>query len=339
MAKSINNYRGKGVSQTLQEYPFVSVVVTVYNAERTIGKCLESIMKLEYPEDKLEVLVIDDGSTDNSVDMIRKYPVRLLRKRNSGYPSAMNAGIRKSRGNIVVIVDSDIYITREWLVKVLREFDDSKVGIVEGYVATAPTKNFWAKLAGYEVEDRCTRIESKYMDYLSSTCTAYRKEIFDSVGFFDEGLRRNSDEDLSHRAFKYGWKLIFRKDVMCFHDWRSSFGSYFMQQLYQGKYMVKIIRKAPSLLLGKRGQPAHLYVPIVLTFLLFLAPLYFFLNCIWVLTLLLAGLIVYHIPVTIRILNRHRDWAMLLFPIAINVRYVAWLMGFVAGIMTEIIQR
>jgi len=325
--------------QALQEYPFVSVVVTVYNAERTIGKCLESILKLDYPKDKLEVLVIDDGSTDGSVDIIKKYPVKLVRKQNSGYPSAMNTGIRISRGGIIVIVDSDIYISKDWLVKLLREFDDSKVGIVEGYVATAPTRNFWAKLAGYEVEDRCIRIKSKYMDFLSSTCTAYRKEIFESVGFFDERLRRNSDEDLSNRAFKHGWKLVFRKDVICFHEWRSSFGSYFMQQLNQGKYMIKMVRKAPSLLLGKEGQPLHLYIPLVLTFLLFLTPLYFLLNCIWVSPLMLVGLFVYHIPLTIRTFNKRRDWAMLLFPLAINLRYVAWHLGLVAGIFNEIMRR
>lgn len=321
--------------QMLQKFPSVSIVVTVYNAERTINKCLDSIMKLERFNDKLDVVVIDDGSTDNSANLVSKYPVRLIQKKQGGYPSAMNTGIRAAHGEIVVIVDSDIYVARDWLTKILEEFNDPKVGIVSGYVATAPTKKFWAKLAGYELEARYRKLKTKYVDHISSTCTAYRKKLFNDIGFFNELLKRDSDENLAHRAHRKGWKIVFRKDAKCFHTWKGSLKSYFKQQLNDARYAVKIIREAPELLRGKKIQPVSLYVPVVLTFLLFLTPLYFLLSYVWLGPLLFICLVLYHVPSTIRVLHNHRDFVMLLFPLAINVRYIAWILGFAKGVMSE----
>jgi len=318
--------------EQLEFFPFVSVVVTVYNAERTIAQCLESIMKLEYLRDKLEIIVVDDGSTDNSLNIVKEYRIKLIQKNHGGYPSAMNTGIKSAAGGIIVIIDSDIVVSNDWLVKVLEEFSESKVGIVGGYIATAETKSFWSRLAGFELEDRYHKIKSKYVDYVSTTCTAYKKEIFDDVGFFDETLRRDSDEDFTHRVFKAGWKIVLRKDAVCFHEWKGSFRSYFKQQMNEAKYAVTIFRKAPDLLLGKKVHQRSLYIPLIFTFLLFFSPVYFVLDYPWLSFLLLAALVLYHLPSGVRIVRKHRDRSMFLLPIAINVRYVAWLIGLAIGL-------
>ena len=320
--------------------PYVSIVVPVYNSAHTIDRCLSSIMALQYPSEKLEVIVVDDGSSDETMDIVRRHPtVITVQKGHGGYPSAMNAGIKMAQGNIIVIVDSDIYLTKDWLAKVLSEFNDSDVGIVSGFISTASTKSFWARLAGYDVEDRLDKLKTKYVDHIGSTCTAYRKELFKSVGFFDEKLKRNSDEDLAHSAFKDGWKLVLRKDAVCFHEWRASLRSYFKQQLGQGKYAVNIIRKAPELLFGKKVQSPSLYIPVIFTFLLLLTPVYFLVNYVWVSFFFSAILVIYHIPSAVRIITKHQDWTMLLLPIAINVRYVAWLVGLVIGIISQVVHQ
>lgn len=320
---------------SLKQYPLVTVVVTAYNAERTLRKCLGSIMNLEYPRDKLEIIVVDDGSTDNSPNIVKEYPVNYIQKNHGGYPSAMNTGIKNAHGNVNVIIDSDIIVAKDWLIKVLEEFTDSEVGIVGGYIATVKTKSFWSRLAGYELEDRYHKIKSKYVNYLSTTCTAYRKEIFNDVGFFDEKLRRDSDEDFTHRAFKARWKIVLRKDAVCFHEWKSSFWSYFKQQLNEARYALTIFRKSPDLLRGKQVHPPSLYIPLILTFSLFLSPLYFLLNYAWLTLVFLIGLFVFHIPSAIRIIRKQRDWVMVSFPIVINFRYIAWILGLAIGVITE----
>jgi len=323
------------VSRGSQQCPRVSIVVTVYNAERTIKQCLDSVMKLDYPKDRLDVVVIDDGSTDNSADIVKKYPVRLVQKPHGGYPSAMNNGIKVTNGDVIFIIDSDAYVEKDWLEKALKEFSDPKVGIVSGYVASAPTRSFWARVAGYDAEDRFDTLKTKYVNHVSTNCTAYKRELFESIGLFDEKLKRSCDEDFAHRAFKRGWKLVVLRDAKCFHEWRASFGSYFKQQFGEGRYAVAIIRKAPELLLGTKIQSPSLYIPIVFTSLLFLTPLYFLVDLAWVSLVLLAGLFLYHVPPCIRILRKHRDWAMTFFPMAISVRYVAWILGLARGVMEK----
>ncbi|UCE29580.1 MAG: glycosyltransferase, partial [Candidatus Bathyarchaeota archaeon] len=315
-----------------ERVPFVSVVIPVYNGESTIKACLESTLALDYPHEKLEVITVDDGSTDATVSILKTFPVRLVPKNHGGYPSSMNAGIRKSKGNAVLIIDSDTYVEQDYLVKVLKELEDRKAGIVSGYVATRPNAKFWARVIGFESEDRYDQMTSKYVDFITSTCTVYRKAVFDQVGVFNEGLKRGSDEDLAQRASNAGWKIVLRKDAVCYHEWVSSVRRYFKKQMANGIYEINNFLRHPELLKGREQHPPSLYIPMLLTFLVFLTPLWVLLSVSWVALFAFIGLILYHTPQTIRIIRKHNDWSMLLFPVVFNLRYVAWLTGIVIGI-------
>lgn len=322
-----------------EDTSFVSIVVPVYNGESTIKNCLDSIIRLKYHPQKIEVILVDDGSTDRTVDLVKEYPIKLIRKEHGGYPSAMNAGIKVARGEMIVIVDSDIYVSEDWLIKIVDEFRDPNVGIVSGYVATAPTSSFWAKVVGFAAEDCYDTIESKYLDFITSTCTAYRRQLFAEVGLFNEALRRGSDEDLAQRALEAGWKIVLQKDAVCYHEWVPSFRRYFKNQVSNMVYQIKNFLWHPELLRGKEQHPMSLYVPLVLMLLLVLTPLWILVNMVWVSPLSVLGLVLYHIPQAVRIIRKHRDWSMLLFPIVFNVRYVAWIIGIAIGLVREATSR
>jgi len=318
------------------ELPFVSVVVPVYNGESTIKKCLDSIMALDYPLEKLEVITVDDGSTDKTMSILKNYPVKLIPKDHGGYPSTMNAGLRVAIGEIRVIVDADTYVEKDWLKKILEEFKDDKVGIVSGYVATKPDAKFWARIVGFESEDRYDQMKSKYVDFITSTSTAYRKGVFDQVGLFNEVLKRGSDEDLAQRASKAGWKIVLKKEALCYHDWSSSVKKYFRKQMANTIYEINNFLRHPELLRGREQHPPSLYVPMFLVGLILLTPLWFLFNFVLVSLLAFLGLILYHTPQTVRIIRKHKDWTMLLFPIVFNMRYVAWLTGIAIGIIIAV---
>lgn len=314
--------------------PFVSLVIPVYNGEFTISDVLRCILKLNYPKEKLEVIVVDDGSADETARIVKEHPVRLIEKEHSGYPSTMNTGARAAKGEVVVIIDSDIYLEEDWLKTIIEEFTDMKVGIASGYIATKPTADFWARVVGFESEDRYDRMNSKYVDFITSCCTAYRREVFKEVGFFNEALRRGSDEDLAQRALGAGWRIVLQKNAVCYHEWVPSLRKYFKNQVSNMVFQIKNFLWHPELLQGKEQHPRSLYIPLFLAFVLVLTPFWYLLSIIWMSLLALLCLVLYHAPQTVRIIQKHRDWSMLLFPIAFNVRYFAWLIGLAIGLVS-----
>ncbi len=329
----------KGTQVDVEHVPFVSVVVPVYNGESTIKECLESALALDYPREKLEVITVDDGSTDATLSVLKTYAVRLVSKSHGGYPSSMNAGIKESQGDVVLIVDSDTYVEHDYLAKILEEFEDHKAGIVSGYVATKPDAKFWARVIGFESEDRYDQMESKYVDFITSTCTAYRKEVFSQVGLFNEKLKRGSDEDLAQRASKAGWKIVLRKNAVCYHEWVSSVRRYFKKQMANGIYEISNFLRHPELLRGREQHPPSLYIPMLLTGLVLLTPIWALFNVFWVSLSAFAGLVLYHVPQTFRIIRKQRDWSMFFFPVVFNLRYVAWICGIGIGLVREATSR
>ena len=152
------------------------------------------------------------------------------------------------------------------------------------------------------------------------------------VGLFNEEFKRGSDEDLTQRAINQGWKVVFRNDAICYHDWSTSLVTYFKKQAQNMIYEVKSILQHRELLRGKEEHPASLYIPLILMSALLLTPLWVIVNILWISLLSFLGLILYHVPQAIRIIRKHQDLTMFFFPIAINVRYVAWLIGLAIGI-------
>src|SRR5262249_5584233 len=112
------------------EWPRVSVVVCAYNEERTIGECLSSLERCEYPN--LQVVVCDDGSTDGTAAIAESFPFRVLRLSHGGLSRARNAGFRATEGEIVAYLDADAACHPEWLFHVVLSLEDDGVAATGG---------------------------------------------------------------------------------------------------------------------------------------------------------------------------------------------------------------
>jgi len=138
--------------------PSVSILIAAYNEESSIGATIENKLNLDYPEDKLEIIVISDGSTDNTDEIVRQYAdqnVRLLRQEpRAGKTSALNLAINEVRGDIVVFSDANSLYAPQALRRLLSNFADPQVGYVTG-------KMVYANPDGSLVGDGC----SSYMKY------------------------------------------------------------------------------------------------------------------------------------------------------------------------------
>jgi len=190
--------------EILQEFPFVSVTIPAYNEEKSIKTTIESVTNLEYPKDRFEVLVVSDGSTDNTESLVReaiesnkKYNIQLITQKNKGKGAALNKALNKAKGEFFVCLDADSFIDNDALLKMLPYFKDEKVAAVLPSLKVHKPEKLLEKLQWYEYI--INMFYKELMGKLNCVHVApgpfsvYRTSIIKEIGKFDEN---NITEDL-----------------------------------------------------------------------------------------------------------------------------------------------
>jgi glycosyltransferase involved in cell wall biosynthesis len=198
--------------------PLVSVIIPNYNSKKTINQCLASVLSA-LPADK-EVIVVDDVSTDESPEIISKYPVRLFRlEKNSGPAQARDFGVKKSNGSYLVFIDSDVIIQKDTIVELVKVIKDKQAGGVLG-LSTPLSKDlvsfsFVARSLGVSsVSDKKIR----EVDSVGAGLTAYPRKVFEELQGYDEEFRVGEDLEFNIRLKKAGYKQFLVPSATAYHD-------------------------------------------------------------------------------------------------------------------------
>ena len=237
-----------------KNWPAISVVVCSYNGARVIRECLEGLQKLDYPN--YEVIVVDDGSTDDTAEIARQYPFRLIRTENRGLSSARNTGCEAASGEIVAYIDDDAYPDPHWLQYLANTFmttDHVGVGgpnlpppgdgLVADCVAVAPGGPIHVLISDREAE------------HIPGCNMAFRKAALEAVKGFDPKFRVAGDDvDICWRLQEKGWTLGFNAAAVVWHHRRNSIRAYLRQQRGYGKAEALLEQKWPE----KYNVPGHL---------------------------------------------------------------------------------
>ncbi len=209
----------------MKEFPRISIVIPVYNAISTISLCLESIRKLDYPQDKLEVIVVDNGSDDGSDEIAKKFEVLFFydTSMKSSY-QARNTGIVNSSGDLLAFTDSDCIVSSDWLINLIKDWDDKSIGCFAGEILSYEPKTLVEKFSDrWEVLRQNSVLKHPYMPYTTTANSAYRKEVFNRVGLFNPQLLSGGDADLSWRMQKEtDLKIKFIPDAVIYHRHRTN---------------------------------------------------------------------------------------------------------------------
>lgn len=237
-------------AQRLHPLPQVSVVVCVYNGRRTIRQCLDSLLRLNYPN--YEIVVVDDGSTDGTSEILEEFShrpkVRIIRTENRGLSRARNTGMEAARGEIVAYIDSDAYADPEWLSYLARDFQRSDFaaiggpnipprgdGLVSDCVASAPGGPVHVLLSDTEAE------------HIPGCNMAFRRDRLAEIGGFDAQFRVAGDDvDVCWRIHKRGWRIGFSPSAVVWHHYRSDIRSYWRQQKGYGRAETLLEQKWPE---------------------------------------------------------------------------------------------
>ena len=226
--------------------PFVSIIMPVYNARRTIFDALSRLFDQDYPADRYEVIVVDDGSTDGSDELIRKFPVRFFRRNHKGASAARNEGLRQAAGEIVILLDSDCTVGRNWIrlhVDAQAAFEGQ--GCIGGSFDFPPKGTRFIELCEYyscwyEQHPQCPpRMD---YEYLPSTNFSFPRSFAESIGGFAEDLQTGEDVDFCQRLTHEGKKIIFQPHIAMYHIGRETLRDYLKHHYRWGKHAPTVRR-------------------------------------------------------------------------------------------------
>ncbi|MCS3904327.1 glycosyltransferase involved in cell wall biosynthesis [Methylohalomonas lacus] len=192
--------------------PLVSIVVPVLNEERYLRNCLQSLYNLDYPSQSLEIIVVDNGSCDNSMNIAKEYPVKIFEKPGVKVGAVRNYGASKAKGVIIVFLDSDCVVEPHWLSEGINKMELKQKATIGGQclIRENPSwiEKYWVLNSSREI------IHEKN---LLGSCIFIRREVLNNIGQFDESLNSGEDNELSERLRKEGYSVEIDPSLSVVH--------------------------------------------------------------------------------------------------------------------------
>lgn len=184
--------------------PFVSVIIPAFNTADTIERCVAAALDQDWPDDRLEVIVVDNGSRDDTAARAQRLGARVISEPVRGRSRARNLGARESRGSILAFTDADCEVPREWVGELTRTLSKPWIGAAQARVRkhgqAPPGRDF---------------VQAHYFNPFLDTCAMVTtRRAFDAARGFDEELRRAVDMDFSFRLLECGFAFVWLPDVV-----------------------------------------------------------------------------------------------------------------------------
>ena len=249
--------------------PRVSIVIPCRNEEAYIGRCLDSIVRADYPADRIEILIVDGCSDDRTREIVADYAtryrgIRLLDNPDRIVPAALNLGIRAATGDVIVRMDAHAVYPPEYLPRLLDALATSGADNVGAPIVTLPADDTVLARAialglshRHGVGNSYFRIGSavdRWVDTVAFGC--WRREVFSRIGLFDEELPRNQDDEFNHRLRRHGGRIRLVSGVAARYYARRSL-RHVARMFYQyGFFKPLVARKVGRIMTLRQLVPA-----------------------------------------------------------------------------------
>jgi GT2 family glycosyltransferase len=237
-----------------RQWPKITVVVCSYNGSRTIGETLAALESLDYPD--YEIIVIDDGSTDQTSVVAGRHAVRLIRTENNGLSVARNHGMNAATGEIISYIDDDAYPDPHWLIYLAAAFMRTEHAGIGGPNIAPPGDGMIADcVANAPGGPVHVLLSDEVAEHIPGCNMAFRRESLVAIGGFDPRFRVAGDDvDICWRFQERGWTLGFVPAAVVWHHRRNSIMAYLKQQHGYAKAEALLADKWP----GKYNRAGHL---------------------------------------------------------------------------------
>ena len=227
--------------------PHVSIIIPAHNAAWSLEECLAAVAQQTYPEESREVIIVDNNSTDATVETARAHGIEPLSCAEPGPSAARNVGVTAAQGEIVAFLDSDAVPDADWLERLLEPFAEPEIGGVGGAIMPYRVQTgaeVHAYTCGMLDQRRQLAGELPFMPPFTATANAaFRADVVREIGGFDETLFVGEDADLCWRMQWAGHRLHYAERAMVRHHHRANVWPYLRQTFWYGHGTARLFAK------------------------------------------------------------------------------------------------
>jgi glycosyltransferase involved in cell wall biosynthesis len=242
----------------------VSVIIPVYNGRRTIAACLQALQRQTYSP--IEVIVVDDSSTDGTAAIAAQYGARVLGQAHAGPAAARNRGAQAARGDILLFTDADCCPTPDWVERMLAPFTDPNVAGTKGEYRTQQ-RELVARFVQQEYQARYDRMAGQpQIDHVDTYAAAYRHDLFLAAGGFDTLFPTASveDQEFSFRLAGQGCRLVYVPGAVVYHQHDRTLADYVRRKYRIGFWKARVMQRYPAKLVRDSHTPQVLKLQMAL---------------------------------------------------------------------------
>lgn len=224
------------------DLPSTSVIVPAYQAAATLGDCLESLVGLDFPRDRLEIVCVDNDSTDDTARIARSFApaVTTVHEPRRGAAAARNRGVAVARGEVIAFTDADCTVSAAWLRALVLPLGDVRVGVAGGRILARRPCNRVERF-GERIHDHFVSISQARPPTAITMNWASRRDVLERVGGFDERFLRCQDADLSLRMVRAGLELVYVDDAIVYHRNESTLVGLIREGYVHGYYAQAVL--------------------------------------------------------------------------------------------------
>lgn len=315
-----------------ENYPFVSIVIPARNSESIIGRCLESLLKLNHPKEKYEIIIADSNSTDKTAEIAKSHGVAVVPNVGGTVCSGRNAGFKIAKGEIIAFSDSDCVMDKDWIKNSLKYFKDPAIGGVGGPNLAPDDETEFGKAVSFifnraifsagSINARVLK-RRKEVKSIPGCNMIFKREALQKVLPLDERLIEAEDYVMNQKIRKLGYKLFYTPDTVVWHYRRPS-----PKQLFKQMYRYAIGRLRIGKIDRKNINLMHILVGLGLPLLAGLLIGLTIINKTLAALLLLAAFLFLMVYFFIALFQKKSFKTALLSPAVIVIIFCGWSSGF-----------